>query len=104
MQVTAGPLLINGSRGTLSLRIWLMNRILLQDFETGLYLGPEGTWTGNPEMARDFPNTVQATETKLRRHLREAFVIVLPQPRPRARRARTRPPDFATRVNGRAKP
>jgi hypothetical protein len=58
-----------------------MNRILLRDFETGLYLDPSGTWTTSPELAQGFPNTVLATETKLRRRLSEAFVIVLPPSR-----------------------
>jgi hypothetical protein len=71
-----------------------MNRILLRDFETGLYLDPTGTWTTQLEQAQAFPNTVVATEAKLRRRLSEAFVIVVPQSGPRARpvipRTRTR--------------
>ena len=56
-----------------------MTRILLQDFETGLYLDLAGAWTSSPESARDFPNCVKATEFKIQRRLSHAFVVVLPE-------------------------
>ena len=87
-------LLVNEPRTTLRAGFYYMNRILLRDFETGLYLDPSGTWTTNPEQAQGFPNTVLATETKLRRRLSEAFVIVVPPSGPGSRpvipRTRTR--------------
>ncbi len=55
-----------------------MNRILLQCFDTGRYLDAAGDWTDRPELARDFPNCLQATEFKLRRRLSQAFVVVVP--------------------------
>jgi hypothetical protein len=57
-----------------------MKRILLQSFETGFYLDMDGAWTTKPELARDFANTVQATEFKLHRRLIDTFVVLLPEP------------------------
>ena len=57
-----------------------MKKILLQSFETGLYLDSIGAWTNDPELARDFPNTVKATKFKLDRRLSHAFVVVVPEP------------------------
>ena len=54
-------------------------RILLQSFETGKYLDAVGAWTDRLDLAHDFPNTVQATEAKIRRRLRHAFVAVVPE-------------------------
>ena len=54
-------------------------RILLQSFETGMYLDVVGAWTDRLELARDFPNTVRATEVKIRHRLRHAFVAVVPE-------------------------
>lgn len=56
-----------------------MTRILLQSFETGLYLDLVGAWTSSPALARDFPNSVKATEFKMHRRLSQAFVVVLPE-------------------------
>ncbi len=53
-------------------------RILLQNFETGLYLCADGRWTDDPAKARAFPNTVQATGFMLNQRLRCTFVVVLP--------------------------
>jgi hypothetical protein len=55
-------------------------RILLQSFETGLYLDTSGDWTNNPDLARSFPSTRQAAEFKTQRRLAKAFVVVLPEP------------------------
>jgi hypothetical protein len=57
-------------------------RILLQNFETGLYLDTSGAWTSTPELARSFPSTRQAAEFKIQRRLDQALVIVLPEPAP----------------------
>jgi hypothetical protein len=57
-----------------------MKRILLQSFETGFYLDSAGAWTSSPALARDFPSTVLATEFKVHRHLKNAFVVVVPEP------------------------
>lgn len=59
-------------------------RILLQSFETGLYLDTSGTWTNAPDLARNFPNTRQAAEFKIHRRLANAFVVVQPDPAPPA--------------------
>jgi hypothetical protein len=53
-------------------------RILLQNFESGLYRSPDGTWTDNPEAALRFLNTLQATEHVLGRRLANTFVVVQP--------------------------
>ena len=55
-------------------------KILLQSFETGLYLDLIGSWTNDPALARDFPDTLQATEFKLQRRLSQAFVVLVPEP------------------------
>ena len=55
-----------------------MKRILLQCFETGRYLDAVGNWTDSPELAQDFPNSLKATEFKLRRRLSQVFVVVVP--------------------------
>jgi hypothetical protein len=54
-------------------------RILLQSFETGLYLDTSGDWTDISDLARSFPSTRQAAEFKLHRRLANAFVVVLPE-------------------------
>jgi hypothetical protein len=54
-------------------------RILLQSFETGLYLDLIGAWTDSPELARDFPDTLQATHFKFQRRLDHTFVVVVPE-------------------------
>lgn len=56
--------------------------ILLQSFETGLYLDRVGAWTEKPGLARTFPNAVQATAFKIHRRLSHAFVVVLPDTPP----------------------
>src|SRR5664279_2034947 len=57
-------------------------RILLQSFETGLYLDTSGAWTSTSDLARSFPSTRQAAEFKIQRRLDRAFVVVLPEPAP----------------------
>jgi len=80
-------------------------KILLQNFETGLYLRPDGQWTDQPELGIDFPNTVEATEYTLRRRLPNTYVIVRtfhPQPlaprRKRTAASASRPRAFAPRT------
>lgn len=53
-------------------------RILLQNFETGLYYSRDGSWTDNPEAALGFLNTLRATEHLLGRRLANTFVVVQP--------------------------
>jgi hypothetical protein len=55
-------------------------KFVLQSFETGLYLDTTGDWTNRPELARDFPNALQASGFKLQRRLRDVFVVVMPEP------------------------
>jgi hypothetical protein len=57
-------------------------RILLQSFETGLYLDTSGDWTNTPDLARSFPNSRQAAEFKVYHRLSSFFVVVLPEPAP----------------------
>ena len=62
-------------------------RILLQNFETGLYRSPNGSWTDDAEAALGFLNTLRATEHLLGRRLANTFVVVqpaLPTPAPLA--------------------
>jgi len=55
-------------------------RILLQSFETGLYLDTSGDWTNDSALAQSFPNTRQGAEFKVQRRLAHTFVVVLPEP------------------------
>lgn len=55
-------------------------RILLQSFETGLYLDPSEHWTNTSDLARNFPNTRQAAQFKIHRRLANTFVVVQPDP------------------------
>ena len=55
-------------------------RILLQSFETGLYLDTSGDWTNESALARSFPNTRHAAEFIVHRRLTHTFVVVLPEP------------------------
>ena len=64
-------------------------RVLLQSFETGLYLDMSGAWTNASDLARNFPNTRQAAEFKIHRRLANAFVVVQPAPAPPANVAGT---------------
>jgi hypothetical protein len=57
-------------------------RILLQSFESGLYLDTSGDWTSTSDLARNFTNTRQAAEFKIHRRLAGVFVVVLPEPAP----------------------
>jgi hypothetical protein len=57
-------------------------RILLQSFETGLYLDTSGDWANNSDLAWSFPSTRQAADLKFQRRLAKAFVVVLPEPAP----------------------
>jgi hypothetical protein len=57
-------------------------RILLQSFETGLYLGTSGDWTNTPALAQNFRDTRQAAEFKIHRRLAHAFVVVQPDTAP----------------------
>ena len=49
----------------------------MQNFETGLYVNPAGTWTTAPERAQSFLNARQATEYKMRRRLASTFVVLV---------------------------
>jgi hypothetical protein len=88
-------------------------RILLQNFETGLYRSPNGSWTDDAEAALGFLNTLRATEHLLGRRLANTFVVVQPglsttappsangtaSPPSCARaRTQTRPTDTAKRI------
>ena len=53
-------------------------RILLQNFETGLYRSRNGSWTDDAEAALGFLNTLRATEHLLGRRLANTFVVVQP--------------------------
>jgi hypothetical protein len=55
-------------------------RILLQNFETGLYLAGDGSWTQKHEAALAFRDEVRATEFRLQHRLDQAFVVVRPEP------------------------
>jgi hypothetical protein len=55
-------------------------RILLQSFESGLYLDTGGNWTSISDLARAFANTRQAAEFKIHHRLAGVFVVVLPDP------------------------
>jgi hypothetical protein len=57
-------------------------KILLQNFDTGLYLGPHGRWTDKPEEGLGFPNTLQASEYTLERRLANTYVVVRASPPP----------------------
>jgi hypothetical protein len=77
-------------------------RILLQNFETGLYRSPDGSWTDNPEAALGFFNTLRATEHLLGRRLANTFVVVQPgistAASPAANGTDSRPPDARARI------
>jgi hypothetical protein len=64
-----------------------MPRILLQNFETGLYLDLVGAWIGSPALARNFSNCVKATEFKIQHRLGQAFAVVVPESTPQAEAA-----------------
>jgi hypothetical protein len=55
-------------------------RILLQNFETGLYLDREGQWTRKAENARAFADEVRATEYRVQQRLANTFVVVRLEP------------------------
>jgi hypothetical protein len=57
-------------------------KILLQSFETGLYLTALGAWTIEIADALDFPSVVQATEYQITRRVAQAFVVVTSDPAP----------------------
>ncbi len=59
-------------------------RILLQSFESGLYLDTSGEWTSTSDLARNFANSRQAAEFKIHHRLTHVFVVVLPEPGPPA--------------------
>jgi hypothetical protein len=59
-------------------------RILLQSFESGLYLDTSGEWTSTSDLARNFANTRQAADFKIHHRLTSVFVVVLPEPAPPA--------------------
>ena len=54
-------------------------KILLQNFNTGLYLAETGSWTTTVESAKAFLNLVRATEYKLRFRLAHVFAVVRPE-------------------------
>ena len=53
-------------------------KILLQDFQTGLYLGRRREWTQNPEAARAFPDRLRATAYKVWHRLPRACTVAKP--------------------------
>lgn len=53
-------------------------KILLQDFQTGLYLGRSRRWTQNPEKARTFQNRFRAGAYKVWHRLPRACVVAMP--------------------------
>jgi hypothetical protein len=55
-------------------------RIVLQNFESGLYLGNEDRWTRKPEAALAFRDEIRATEYRRERSLANTFVVVRPEP------------------------
>jgi hypothetical protein len=55
-------------------------RILLQNFESGLYLGDQGRWTKKPEAALAFRDEIRATEYRRERSLANTYVVVRPEP------------------------
>jgi hypothetical protein len=59
-------------------------RVLLQSFETGLYLDTSGDWTNTSDLARNFRDTRQAAEFKIHHRLSSVFVVVQPEPTPQA--------------------
>jgi hypothetical protein len=67
-----------------------MPRILLQNFETGLYLDLVGAWTTSPELAQEFPNSAKATEFKITHRLNHVFAVLVPEPTCGDRAARMR--------------
>ena len=78
-------------------------RILLQNFETGLYRSPNGSWTDDAEAALGFLNTLRATEHLLGRRLANTFVVVQPAlstPAPPAANGTDSPP-LSARGRGR---
>ena len=54
-------------------------RILLQNFETGLYLNGDADWTQHPEAALAFPDAVRATDYRNLHRLPNTFVVVRPE-------------------------
>ena len=56
-------------------------RILLQSFESGLYLDTSGEWTSTSDLARNFANSRQAAEFKIHHRLTHVFVVVLARTR-----------------------
>ena len=65
-------------------------RILLQSFESGLYLDTSGDWTSTSDLARNFANTRQAADFKVHHRLNNVFVVVLPESAPPANVTGTR--------------
>jgi hypothetical protein len=55
-------------------------RILVQNFETGLYLDTSGDWTSTLDLARSFPDIRQAGDFKAHHQLASTFVVVLSEP------------------------
>jgi len=53
-------------------------RVVLRDFRTGLYVGRERNWTGNPETARTFSNRFRANAYKVCHCLPEAKLVAVP--------------------------
>ena len=77
--VTRPPLLKDPVPPRLTQQFWFM-RILLQSFETGLYLDTSGDWTSTLDLARSFPDIRQAADFKSHHRLASTFVVVLPEP------------------------
>jgi hypothetical protein len=53
-------------------------RVLLQNFQTGFYLGHDGAWTQRPELAMAFTDETKAMEYRHRHRLPHTDVVVRP--------------------------
>lgn len=52
---------------------------MLQNFETGLYVSENGSWTADPATARRFDSEIGATDYRIRLRLNDTFVVLLPE-------------------------
>jgi len=60
-------------------------KILLQSFETGLYLDTSGAWTNTPALAQNFPNYAASNGVSKSTDASPApSVVVLPESAPSA--------------------
>jgi hypothetical protein len=54
-------------------------KILLQNLKTGLFLLAPEVWTSRPDLARCFPNALEAVDHKIRHLLDSTAVLIVPQ-------------------------